>query len=109
MNIEVNDIDGTQVVSIDGKIDSNSAPLLDAQLNELLSQSQAKILTDFELTTFISSAGLRVLLSAAKKAKSQGGELTVCSMNPTVSEIFAISGFATILRVFSNREEALAG
>ena len=75
MNIEVKDVDGTQVVSIDGKIDTNTAPLLDAQLNELLSQSQANILTDFESTTFISSAGLRVLLSAAKKANHKAVSL----------------------------------
>ena len=46
---------------------------------------------------YISSAGLRVVLIAAKRLKSVGGALVLCTLNPSVREVFEISGFASIL------------
>jgi anti-anti-sigma factor len=51
---------------------------------------------------------LRVLLATAKKLGGVGGDLRICGLNETVSEIFEISGFSTILNVFPSEAEALA-
>ena len=53
--------------------------------------------------------GLRVLLSTMKKLKKAGGKLHLCGMNPTVKEVFVISGFSSIFSIFDNRAAALAG
>ena len=61
---------------------------------------------ELELTT---SAGLRVLLACAKQMKGSGGWFGVCSLNDTVQEVFDISGFYSLLNVFSTEQEAIDG
>lgn len=107
MELTILDIDSTTVVSISGKIDTNTSPELDKALSQLIGDDKAYLLVDCESLSFISSAGLRVLLSAAKKTKAKSGSLKVCALNPTVKEVFDISGFSTILPVFKDRQQAL--
>ena len=64
---------------------------------------------NFEKLDYISSAGLRVLLTAAKQLKRVDGELRICSLNEVVAEVFDISGFTTIFKVFRSESEALDG
>lgn len=108
MNIEIIDIHGKHIICLEGKVDTNTAPEFDSALTHLIESGSQHIVADFEKLSFISSAGLRVLLAAAKKLKATQGELVVCTMNSTVAEVFAISGFSTILRVFDDRDSALA-
>ena len=68
-----------------------------------------KVLVDFEKLEYISSAGLRVLLGAAKQLNHSGGELRLSGLNETVQEIFDMSGFSQILAVFKTSDEALTG
>lgn len=107
MEITTTENNGIQVVAINGKIDTNTAPEVEQAFVNLLDAGQAHLLANFENLSFISSAGLRVLLATAKKAKLQSGGLKVCCLNETVQEVFDISGFATILQVFATQEEAL--
>ena len=58
---------------------------------------------------YISSAGLRVLLAAAKQLKTTNGELRLCNLNEVVQEVFAISGFDMILPISESESEALEG
>lgn len=109
MNISMKDVDDIKVVQFDGKLDSNNSKEAEASLNDLLSQNVRKVLIDFEKLDYTSSAGLRVLLSTAKQLKSVGGELRLCSLNETVQEIFDMSGFSSILSVFSSESEAIEG
>jgi len=62
---------------------------------------------DFSQIDYISSSGLRILLATAKKMRVTGGKMMVCGLNETVQEVFDISGFAAILDLASNEEEAL--
>lgn len=108
MNVTTTEVNEVTVVSVEGKVDTNSSPALEQALSELVAAGKVNLLADFSELSFISSAGLRVLLATAKKTKAQSGELRVCAMNPTVKEVFDISGFSTILPVFETREQALA-
>jgi anti-sigma B factor antagonist len=109
MEITTTEINGVQVVAFDGKIDTNTAPEVELVFMSMLEAGQSHLLANFENLSFISSAGLRVLLATAKKAKVQSGGLKVCCMNDTVKEVFDISGFSTILQVFVTQDEALNG
>lgn len=108
MEITTKEVDGVQIIEFNGKIDTNTAPEAEKVFMGLLDAGQFRLLANFEHLSFISSAGLRVLLATAKKAKAQSGELKVCCMNETVKEVFDISGFATILQVFVTEEDALS-
>jgi len=97
------------VVQIEGNLDTGTAPEAEEHLQALLDDGKTKILVDFSTLDYISSAGLRVLLSTSKKLRSSGGEIRLCSLNETVAEIFDMSGFSTILSVFPGAAEALEG
>lgn len=107
MEVTTKEIDGTQIICIEGKVDTNTSPELEKALMELIDQEKVNLLANFEKLLFISSAGLRVLLAAAKKTKAKSGHLKVCNLNETVKEVFDISGFSSILSVYGSEQEAL--
>lgn len=107
MEITTKDIDEIKVVLFQGHLDSNTSQEAESFLKELLDQQTKKILVNFEKLDYISSAGLRVLLSTAKQLKTCDGKLRLCNLNETVREIFDMSGFSTILQVFKTEADAL--
>ncbi len=62
---------------------------------------------NFEKLHYISSVGLRILLAAAKQLKTADGELRICDLNEVVKEVFDISGFTLIFKIFGTESEAL--
>jgi anti-anti-sigma factor len=107
MKIDMHDREDVKVFCFEGKLDTNTTPEAETRLGEVVEQSVNKILIDFEDLDFVSSAGLRILLATAKKLGARGGALRVCSLNETVRDIFDMSGFSTLLRVFENQQDAL--
>ena len=93
MKIDFNKNGDTLNVSLDGRLDTTTAPEFDAFLNDNLTDVKALII-DCEKLQYISSAGLRVLLSAQKKMKSAMKLTKVCEL---VMEVFEMTGFADIL------------
>ena len=84
-------------VCLVGRLDTVTAPELEASLKE--SVEDAKTLTlDLEKLEYMSSAGLRVLLSAQKQMAKKGG-MTVTNVNETIMEIFEVTGFSDILTI----------
>lgn len=100
-------IDGLAVLMPLGRVDSNSAREVEQALLPVF-EAGAPVLVDFEGLTYISSAGLRVLLLAARRSKATGVPLALCGMSKPVEEVFAISGFAKLFRILPGRAEALA-
>ncbi|MBW8056006.1 MAG: STAS domain-containing protein [Nitrospira sp.] len=109
MEIAVSDVGEIKVVRIEGKLDTQSSPDAQTQLTQLIDQGATKLVVNFEKLDYISSAGLRILLAAAKQLKSNSGELRICGLNEVVQEVFDISGFTTILTVTKTEPEALEG
>ena len=109
MQISVKTADEVKVLEFEGKLDAQTSPNAQQQLTNLIENGERKILVNFEKLDYISSAGLRVLLAAAKQLKPDGGEIRICSLNDVVKEIFGISGFVTIFKVFGSETEALDG
>ena len=85
------------VLALKGKLDTTTAPELDKTINEIISDIKELVL-DFADLKYISSAGLRVLLSAQKIMNSKG-EMKVCNVCETVMEIFEVTGFSDILTI----------
>jgi anti-sigma B factor antagonist len=109
MEITTKDINEIKVIQFQGHLDSNTSQEAEKFLNDLLGQQAKKILVNFEKLDYISSAGLRVLLSTSKQLKIVDGKLRLCNLNETVQEIFDMSGFSTILEVFKTEPQALEG
>jgi anti-anti-sigma factor len=109
MEIAVSDAGEVKVIRIEGKLDTQTSPHAQAQLTQLIDQGVTKLVVNFEKLDYISSAGLDILLKAAKQLEGNSGELRICSLNEFAQEVFDISGFTTILTVTKTEPEALEG
>ena len=109
MQISVKTANEVKVLAFEGSLDTLTSPDAQTQLTQLIEGGDKKILVNFENLQYISSTGLRVLLAAAKQLRTADGELRICSLNEVVKEVFDISGFTTIFKVFGSDAEALEG
>lgn len=82
-------------IALEGRLDTNTAPELEKELKESLG-GVTDLTLDFAKLEYISSAGLRVLLSAHKTMQ---GRMTVKNVNEIVSEVFDVTGFVDILNI----------
>jgi anti-anti-sigma factor len=99
------------VLSPSGRIDHVTAEELRAALAPHLArcgQGQDHVVLDFAGVDYVSSAGLRVLMLAAKQARAQGGFLAVAAVQPLVQEILEISRFTLVLRTLPSVRDAVA-
>jgi anti-sigma B factor antagonist len=107
MDVTIRDEGDTKIVMLQGKLDTNSTPNAESEINSLLDGGVNKLLINFEQLSYISSAGLRLLLATAKRLQGSGGDLRVCSLNEMATEVFELSGFTAIINVFASEQEAL--
>ena len=91
----------------EGQLNSGNAAAAEAEIMEHLARGTNQLLLDFSELDYISSAGLRVVLVAAKRLKQSAGQLVLCGLRPHIREVFDISGFLTILTVAETRQQAL--
>ncbi|KPQ06107.1 MAG: anti-sigma B factor antagonist [Rhodobacteraceae bacterium HLUCCA12] len=96
------------VVHVRGRIDSATSPEFEGQLGTVFANPPDALIIDLAELDYMSSAGLRVLLIIAKRAKAEGYPLVLCNLAPGIREVFDISGFTAIFDIASTRAEALA-
>jgi anti-anti-sigma factor len=99
------------LIRLQGRIDHNKAKDFESELKPILDSCAAgqerRIPLDMSGVDFMTSAGLRVLMVAAKTCGKHKGEIVVAALQPTVLEIFKISRFDLILKIFPAVEAAL--
>lgn len=97
MTINKQETETTLNISLEGRLDTSTAPRLEAELKKSIG-SKTELVFDFSGLEYISSAGLRVLLSAQKVMNRQG-TMTLKNVNESVMEVFEITGFCDILTI----------
>ena len=107
MNITVNKVGETNVLQIEGRLDTTNYGELEHHLSSMTENNEMKILLDLEKLEYISSSGLRILLMFLKKLKAADGRFMLCGLSSDIREIFEISGFINIFEIFENQETAL--
>jgi anti-sigma B factor antagonist/stage II sporulation protein AA (anti-sigma F factor antagonist) len=107
LRIELEEIEHRVILRIDGRLDAASAPILERKINSLIDEDHYYLALDFTRVDYLSSAGMRVLLSATKKLKSKKGALILFSLVEDVSEVVKMAGFDKILHICSSEKEAL--
>ena len=90
--------DDRMVVTVEGRIDANTAVNLDKELSAAVTEAKTLIL-DFDRLEYISSAGLRVLLGASKAVRKNGGDIKIINVGENIIEIFAVTGFINKLDI----------
>lgn len=95
------------ILKIKGRIDTVHSAELEVEVNKLFDSGEKNVIFNCERMNYISSSGLRIFLVAQKRAISVKGKLYLCNMQPAIKEIFRISGFSNLFRIFDTQEEAL--
>jgi anti-sigma B factor antagonist len=107
MNIATRQVYETLVVDMEGRLDSSSAGYCRDELVKLVQAKPQQILINLEKLDFITSAGLRSLLVAAKMLQSSGGQLKLCNANDLVKGVLETCGFNSLVSLYPTEAEAI--
>lgn len=98
---------GIRILGLLGRLDSNTSPEFEKRIFQVIEDGTRSVIVDFESLDYISSAGLRVLLKAAKELKRSEGKIVLCSMKDYIKEVFEIAGFVSLFPIVSSVGDAI--
>jgi anti-sigma B factor antagonist len=96
------------VLAVTGRLDGATVAAFETRLLDLIAEGHRRIIVDMARLGYISSAGLRALLVAAKRLKPDGGRLLLAAPSDLVGQVLEISGFSGMLETCATTEDALA-
>jgi len=99
MKIHNRSENGVLIIAIKGRLDAATSPIAEGEINKALEGEQNRLLFDLRGLEYLSSGGLRVILSAAKEIKRRNGKVALCCLNQYVDEIFEVSGFKSMIPI----------
>ena len=108
MGIDAERANSTVIAKADGRIDSSNSREFHSELEAVVADSDTALVLDFEDVSYISSAGMRVILITAKNLQKSGVKFALCSMHDSIREVFSISGFDKIIPIHNSQAEALS-
>jgi anti-anti-sigma factor len=108
MEIQTRHVRDVVVVDMIGRLDSRTSGPASTELNKLAQIANCKVLMNVDKLEYVSSAGLRAILVAAKLAQVNGGAVKICRANATVKQVMEVSGFSSLLHLYDTEEGALA-
>ncbi len=95
LNVNVNETELT--IEMEGRLDTTTSPVLETEINDKI-QGVTLLTLDMAQLDYLSSAGLRVILSAQKKMNKQG-KMIIKNVNELIMEVFEVTGFSDILTI----------
>src|SRR5258708_3375564 len=99
---------GIWLVMPTGRLDSVSGPILEATFARQLEADHVRLIADMSAVSYISSGGLKVLVSTWRKAQKAGGDLLLAGLTPRVYKVFEISGFDSLFTIVGSVGDAAA-
>lgn len=107
MELKIGKIGDVVTINLEGRIDANVAPDIEQKVLSLIIEGSCKLVADLSEVVFISSAGLRALITTLKEAKRKNGDLRLVGVKGHVLEVFDITGFSSIFKIYANVEESV--
>jgi len=107
LSIELERIEEKVILRLEGKLDAASSPLLEKKIESLIAENHHQLLLDFSRVDYLSSAGMRLLLSFTKKLKAKKGLFILFSISDDVMAILKMAGFDRILHLSKTEQQAL--
>lgn len=98
---------GAVVLGLNGRVDASNAAVLEQRILALIDAGEKRLVIDCAQLQYISSAGLRVLLIAAKRL-SDSGQLALAALNHQIRDVFDIAGFSSIFQIYRTQDDAVA-
>ena len=99
--------EGILIAKVKGRIDGANSREFEDAIQAIIGENDRVVILDFKALSYISSAGLRVILLTAKKLQKRSGKCAVCSLSDPINEVFQISGFSQIIPTYTSRSQAL--
>jgi anti-anti-sigma factor len=96
------------IVDINGRVDNSTARSFEDRLISLFQSGRNRVILDFKHLVFISSAGCRALLVAARLAKKNDSRLVLCNITAEVLRVLELGGMTDFFAIYPSREEGLA-
>ncbi len=107
MEISQKEENGIISFAIKGRLDADSSPEAEAVVKDALKSQATRVLFNLASLEYLSSAGLRVLLGAAKEMRRRDGKIVLCALNEFVKEIFEVSGFQSLIPIADTVESGI--
>jgi anti-sigma B factor antagonist len=107
VEISTKEMKRVSLVAVAGRVDSATAPDFDKALQTLIQANRNQIVVDLKGVEYMSSAGIRALVSALKAAKSGGGDLCIAQPSARVRDVLELAGLNTIFAVYEDLIEAV--
>ncbi len=107
MNIETRVLKHVSVVKVTGRVDSATAPEFEKALQALLDADNSQLVVDMKETEYLSSAGVRVLVSTLKGAKKVGGDVKLAQLSQRVAEVLELAGLTPVFAIYTDLVEAV--
>jgi anti-anti-sigma factor len=108
MQIRTREAGAAAVLELDGRLDSQTSPVLERAFQEAWERGSTRIVLDCARLRYVSSAGLQVFLVAGQLAQKRGGRIVFCKLQRNLGELFEITRFDTVFPVFASEEAAVA-
>lgn len=109
LSIATDNAESISVMTVKGRVDSETAPELDAALATLLNENRNKIVLNLQGVEFLSSAGLRALVKALKDAQKSGGDVRLAAVSQPIEVVLRTVGMLQMFKMYATNEEAAAG
>jgi anti-anti-sigma factor len=107
IQIEQEQVGSIRVLELSGRLDTETAADVELALQDLFAAGEREYVIDLSGIGYVSSAGLRVLLSLAKQLDGGKGSLRLCGLNAAVTQVFEVAGFSKLFAIFPDRTAAL--
>ena len=108
MDLREDSVGDVLVLEVKGRIDSSTAPALGDKLSDTLGTPARRLVVDLRQLEYISSAGFRILLLAAKRAEQAGSRFVLCGLSGKVRQLFDLGGFLDLFPISASREDGIA-
>ncbi|CAG0989458.1 MAG: STAS domain-containing protein [Anaerolinea sp.] len=107
MNVNVSEMRRVVLIEVVGRVDSTNASKLGDSFNEQIDAGRKMLVVDLSRVEYMSSAGLREMVAAAKKLRNDNGDLRLASPSPRVQEVLELAGLNMIFQVYPTQVEAV--
>jgi anti-anti-sigma factor len=98
--------DALRILALRGRLDTDTSADLELAVQDLLAAGARDFLIDLREVSYVSSAGLRVLLALAKQLEGSKGRLRLCALSPAVNQVFEVAGFSKLFAILKDRSAA---
>lgn len=107
MQIDTRLVDDMTVIDMTGRLDTSTSGDASVEMVRIAESGVSKVVLNLDKMEYVSSAGLRVILTAAKILKSSNGEMKICNANGVVKEVLETSGFNHIIDIYDHENDAI--